>query len=83
MVRNVHINPRTKAKVLVKMLAEAGKSVSLSTVNRLLYQHGLKGYSPRRKPLLPKKCKKKPDYCLQMHTGTKSLIFGDMSCGQN
>ena len=37
LVRNVHINPRTKAKDLEKMLAEAGKSVSLSTVKRVLY----------------------------------------------
>lgn len=58
LVRNVHINPRTKAKDLVKMLAEAGKSVSLSTVKRVLYRHGLKGHSPRKKPLLQKKHKK-------------------------
>ena len=58
LVRNVHINPRTKAKDLVKMLAEAGKSVSLSTVKRVLYRHGLKGHSARKKPLLQKKHKK-------------------------
>ena len=54
----MHINPRTKAKDLVKMLAEAGKSVSLSTVKRVLYRHGLKGHSARKKPLLQKKKKK-------------------------
>lgn len=37
------------------MSAEAGKSASLSTV---LYWHGLKGHSPRKKPLLQKKHKK-------------------------
>uniref|UniRef100_A0AAR2L3C6 Transposase Tc1-like domain-containing protein n=1 Tax=Pygocentrus nattereri TaxID=42514 RepID=A0AAR2L3C6_PYGNA len=58
LVQNVHINPITKAKGLVKMLAEAGKSVSLSTVKRVLYRHGLKGHSTRKKPLLQKKHKK-------------------------
>ena len=45
LVRNVRINPRTKAKYLVKMLAETGKGVLLSTVKRDLYRHGLKGHS--------------------------------------
>ncbi|XP_058490376.1 extracellular calcium-sensing receptor-like [Solea solea] len=40
------------------MLAEAGKSVSLSTVKRVLYRHWLKGHSARKKPLLQKKHKK-------------------------
>ncbi|CAJ0918597.1 unnamed protein product [Ranitomeya imitator] len=55
LVRHVHINPRTKAKDLVKMMTEAGKIVSISTVKRVLYQHGLKGHSARKKPLLHKK----------------------------
>ncbi|KAL2099419.1 hypothetical protein ACEWY4_005899 [Coilia grayii] len=58
LVRTVRINPRAKAKDLVKMMAEAGKSVSLSTVKRVLYRHGLKGHSARRKPLLQMKHKK-------------------------
>ena len=33
LVRNVRINPRTTAKDLVKMLAETGRTASLSTVN--------------------------------------------------
>ncbi|KAJ0000165.1 hypothetical protein NQD34_012007 [Periophthalmus magnuspinnatus] len=59
LVRNVHIDPRTKAKDLVKMLAEAGKSVSISTVKRVLHQRGLKGHSARKKPLLQKKHKER------------------------
>ncbi|KAI4874693.1 hypothetical protein NFI96_021612 [Prochilodus magdalenae] len=58
LVRGVHINPRAKAKDLVNMMAEAGKSVSLSTVKRVLYRHGLKGHSARKKPLLQTKHKK-------------------------
>ena len=54
----MHINPRIKAKDLVKMMAEAGKIVSISTVKRVLYQHGLKGPAARKKPLLQKKHKK-------------------------
>ena len=34
-MRNVHLNPRTKARDFVKMLAEAGKGVSLSTVKHV------------------------------------------------
>ncbi|KAI4903070.1 hypothetical protein NFI96_003591 [Prochilodus magdalenae] len=48
LVRSVHINPRAKAKDLVNMMAEVGKSVSLSTVKRVLYRHGLKGHSARK-----------------------------------
>ncbi|KAI4882745.1 hypothetical protein NFI96_026283 [Prochilodus magdalenae] len=58
LVRSVHINPRAKAKDIVNMMAEAGKSVSLSTVKRVLYRHGLKGHSARKKPLLQTKHKK-------------------------
>ncbi|KAI4895016.1 hypothetical protein NFI96_005879 [Prochilodus magdalenae] len=58
LVALVHINPRAKAKDLVNMMAEAGKSVSLSTVKQVLYRHGLKGHSARKKPLLQTKHKK-------------------------
>ena len=39
LVRKVQINPRTTAKVLVKMLEETGIKVSVSTVKRVLYRH--------------------------------------------
>ena len=52
------INPRTKAKHLAKMLAETGKRVSFFTVKQVLYQHGLKGCSARKKPLLQNQHKK-------------------------
>ena len=51
LVRNVLINP-SRAKYLVKMLEEMGTKVSISTVNRDLHQHNLKGRSARKKPLL-------------------------------
>ena len=52
LVRKVQLNPRTTAKVLVKMLEETGTDVSISTVKRVLYGHNLKGRSARKKPLL-------------------------------
>ena len=57
LMRKVHLNPRT-AKDLVKMLEEAGTKVSISTVQRVLYQHNLKGRSARKKPLLQNRHKK-------------------------
>uniref|UniRef100_A0A3P8T6Q0 Uncharacterized protein n=1 Tax=Amphiprion percula TaxID=161767 RepID=A0A3P8T6Q0_AMPPE len=71
--------PKHEPKDLVKMLAEADHRVSLSTVKRVLHRHGLKGYSARKKSLSRSNIKKS-DYSLQMHTGTKTFIFGDMSC---
>lgn len=41
-------NQRTKAKKLVKMLATAGRYHC--PVKGVLYQHGLKGHSVKRKP---------------------------------
>ncbi|XP_051984725.1 uncharacterized protein LOC127645217 isoform X2 [Xyrauchen texanus] len=38
LVQKVQINPRTTAKDLVKMLEEAGRQVSISTVKRVLYR---------------------------------------------
>uniref|UniRef100_A0A3B3VIG8 Transposase Tc1-like domain-containing protein n=1 Tax=Poecilia latipinna TaxID=48699 RepID=A0A3B3VIG8_9TELE len=67
--QKVKIDPKIKAKSLVKMLAEAGKTVSLSAVKCVLYRHGLKGNSARKKTLLQKK-HKKPDCSLQMDTRT-------------
>ena len=80
LVQKVQINPRTTAKDLVKMLEETGTKVSISIVKRVLYQHNLKGCSARKKPLL-QNCHKKPDYSLQVHMGTKILLFGEMSSG--
>jgi hypothetical protein len=48
----VQINPRTTAKVLVKMLEETGTNVSISTVKRVLHR------SARKKPLLQNRHKK-------------------------
>uniref|UniRef100_A0AAR2LS16 Transposase Tc1-like domain-containing protein n=1 Tax=Pygocentrus nattereri TaxID=42514 RepID=A0AAR2LS16_PYGNA len=50
--------PRDGPKDLVKMLTEADKCVSLSSVKRVLYRHRLKGHSAMMKPLLQKKHKK-------------------------
>ena len=81
LVRKVQINPRTTAKDLVKMLEETGTKVSISTVKRVLYRHNLKGRSARKKTLLQNCHKKKPDYGLQLHMGTKIVLFGEMSSG--
>ena len=54
----MQINPRTKAKDLVKILEETGTKVSTSTVKRVLYRHNLKGPSARKKPLLQNRNKK-------------------------
>ncbi|MED6233638.1 hypothetical protein ATANTOWER_014344 [Ataeniobius toweri] len=68
------------AKDLVKMLAGAGKRVSLSTVKRDLYWHGPKSHSERKKPL-PEKQHKKTDYNLQMQLQTKTFFLGDIPRG--
>ena len=62
------------------MLEETGTKVSISTVKRVLYRHNLKGCSARKKPLLQNR-HKKPDYGLQLHMGTKIVLFGEMSSG--
>uniref|UniRef100_A0AAZ3QKU7 Uncharacterized protein n=1 Tax=Oncorhynchus tshawytscha TaxID=74940 RepID=A0AAZ3QKU7_ONCTS len=59
----------------LKMLEEAG------TVKQVLYRHNLKGPSARKKALLQNRHKKKPDYGLQLHMGTKIVLFGEMSSG--
>ena len=63
------------------MLEETGTKVSISTVNQVLYRHNLKGLSARKKLLLQNRHKKKPDYGLQLHMGTKIVLFGEMSSG--
>ena len=80
LVRKVQINPRTKAKDLVKMLEETSTKVSVSTVKQVLYQHNLKGRSARNKPLLQNR-HKNARLQLQLHMGTKIVLFGEMSSG--
>ena len=74
LVQKVQINPRTTAKDLVKMLEETGTKVSISTVKRILYRHNLKGHSSRKESLLQNH-HKNPDYGLQLHKGTKIVLF--------
>ena len=62
------------------MREETGTKVFISTVKRVLYRNNLKGRSARRKPLLQNR-HKKPDYCLQLHMGTKIVLFGGISSG--
>ena len=75
LVRKVQINPRTTAKDIVKMLEETGTKVFISTVKRVLYRHNLKGRSARKKPLLQNRYKK-ARHSLQLHMGTKIVVFG-------
>ena len=63
------------------MLEETGTKVSISTVERVLYRHNLKGSSARKKPLLQNRHKNKSDYGLQLHMGTKIVFFGEKSSG--
>uniref|UniRef100_A0AAZ3QLS9 Transposase Tc1-like domain-containing protein n=1 Tax=Oncorhynchus tshawytscha TaxID=74940 RepID=A0AAZ3QLS9_ONCTS len=79
LVRKVQINPRTTAKDLVKMLEETGTNVSISTVKRVLYRHNLKGHSAKKPQLQIRH--KKPDYGLQLHMGSKIVLFGEMPSG--
>ena len=48
-------NPRTTAKSLVNDLAKSGFEVSEKTIIRALHRNGLRGYRPRRTPLLQKR----------------------------
>ena len=59
-----------------------GTKVSISTVKRVLYQHNLIGRSARYKPLL-KNCHKKSQttFGLQLHIGTKIVLFWEISSG--
>ena len=74
----VQINPRTTAKHLVKMLEETGTKVSLSTVKQVLYLHKA---AQQERSHCAKTTIKKPDYGLQLHMGTKIVLFGEMSSG--
>uniref|UniRef100_A0AAZ3QMW3 Transposase Tc1-like domain-containing protein n=1 Tax=Oncorhynchus tshawytscha TaxID=74940 RepID=A0AAZ3QMW3_ONCTS len=79
-VRKVQINPRATAKDLVKILEETGTKVSISTVKRVLYRHNLKAAQQGRSHC-SKTTKKRSDYGLQLHMGTKTVLFGEMSSG--
>lgn len=70
---NVHISPGTKAKDLVKMLAEASQRVLLSTVKGILQVPGKKHNSK-------KNIKKARLKCADAH-GDKDLILRDLSRG--
>lgn len=80
LLQNVHMNPRTRAKDLVKMLADTSRRVTLSIVKRVLYRHGLKGCSARKKLLLQKQHKKARLQFGNAHRD-KHLNFVVMSCG--
>lgn len=60
------------------MLAEAGKSVIIHSKMR-------SGWAERppnvEEAIILKATEKKSDCSLQMNTGTKTLMFRDMSCG--
>ena len=60
------------------MLEETGTKVSIATVKRVLYRHNLKGQSAM-KSHCSKTDIKNPDYGLQLHMGTKIVLFGEMS----
>ena len=45
---------QNKSKTACEDAAEVGKRVSLSTVKQVLYRHGLKDHSARKKTLLQK-----------------------------
>uniref|UniRef100_A0A8L0DSZ3 Tc1-like transposase DDE domain-containing protein n=1 Tax=Oncorhynchus mykiss TaxID=8022 RepID=A0A8L0DSZ3_ONCMY len=76
LVRKVQINLRTTAKDLVKMLEETRTKVSICTVNRVLYQHNLKGHSARKKPLLQNH-HKNPDYGDKDCTFWRNVLWSD------
>lgn len=58
LVQNVQINSGTKAKDLVKILIEAGETLSLSPMKLVSSQHDFKVHSERRNTLFQKKQKK-------------------------
>ena len=62
------------------MLEETGTKVSISTVERVLYQHNLKGHSARKKPLLQNRHKKSLTMVCNCTWG-HIILFGEMSSG--
>uniref|UniRef100_A0AAZ3R372 Sleeping Beauty transposase HTH domain-containing protein n=1 Tax=Oncorhynchus tshawytscha TaxID=74940 RepID=A0AAZ3R372_ONCTS len=79
LAQKVQINPRTAAKDLVKMLEETSPQVSISTVKQL-FQHTRKATQQGRSHC-SKTTIRKPDYGLQLHMGSKIVLFGEMSPG--
>ena len=65
----------TTAKDRVKMLEETGTKVSIFTVKRVLYRQPERPLS-KEEATAPKQPWKKPDYGLQLHMGTKIILFG-------
>ena len=63
------------------MLEETDTKVSISTGKQVLYRWNLKGCSARKAALLQNRHNKKPDYGLQLHMGTKIILFGEISSG--
>jgi hypothetical protein len=77
-LRKVQIIPRTTAKDLVKMLEEIGTKVyTVYPQEDESCIDNLEGRSARKKPLFQNRRKK--DYGLQLHIGTKITLFGEMS----
>ena len=62
------------------MLEEKGTEVSINTLKQVLCQHNLKGTQQGRSHR-SKTTIKKPGYGLQLHMGTKIVLFGEMSSG--
>uniref|UniRef100_A0AAZ3RRS1 Transposase Tc1-like domain-containing protein n=1 Tax=Oncorhynchus tshawytscha TaxID=74940 RepID=A0AAZ3RRS1_ONCTS len=79
LVRKVEKSIPEQQQRTLKMLEETGTKVSISTVKQVLFRHNMKRRSARKKPLL-QNCHK-PDYGLQLHMGTKIVLFGEMSSG--
>jgi hypothetical protein len=72
------INPRTTPMDLVKMLEETGTKVSISTVQRVLYRHNLKGRSVRKKPLLQNRHKKaRLQFATAQTTFWRNVLWSD------
>lgn len=54
-IREVEKDPKTTGKKVVHQLSEQGTEISVSTLRRTLRSHGIRGYRPRKTPLLSKK----------------------------
>ena len=73
LVWKVPVSHRTKTKDFVKMLADTGKIVIIHSKR----SPALKGWKATKQGVHSSPLQhKKSDYRLEMHTGTKTLIFG-------